>query len=91
MTNEELVKKRQTIRAGAYSSSIYKPGNKNPKQERYCAVCGRKLVDRVNITHPYYYTLAKHYYFNVLNVFRVSMCFNIRSCRAQLKKKHQLG
>lgn len=87
VTNDELIKKRKAIHDGAYSYTIYKSSNKNPKQERYCTICGRKLVERVNTVSPYYYTLVKHYYFDVLNIFRVSMCYDIRSCRAELSKQ----
>ena len=91
MTNEELLDKRNIIKNGAYSYTVYKAKNKNPRQERYCAVCGRKLVEKVNVVNPYYYTLVKHYYLNVLNVFRISMCYDIRSCRAELSKQGKYG
>lgn len=90
MANEELVQKRKDMLAGAYSYTIYQKSNKNPKNERYCAICGRKLVERINLAEPYYYTLCKHYYLNVLNVFRISMCYDIRSCRSTLQKKNKL-
>ena len=91
MTNDELIKKRKAIHDGAYSYTVYKAKNKNPRQERCCAVCGRKLVEKVNVVNPYYYTLVKHYYLNVLNVFRISMCYDIRSCRAELSKQGKYG
>ena len=88
MTEEELKEKRKIILLSVKNRKVIKTGNHNLHGLRFCAVCGRPLVEYLPDNPDYkYLTTVKHFHYNIFDNLNGSMCYSIGSCRYYLKGK----
>ena len=94
MTEEELKEKRKIILLSVKNRKVIKTGNHNLHGLRFCAVCGRPLVEYLPDNPDYkYLTTVKHFHYNIFDNLNGSMCYSIGSCRYYLKtvRKHVIS